>query len=62
LGLQAIDSRDADEIHVHLLARNPAAVMAVVADIQAAMNGKPGALVALAKERVPLSAAEVCAP
>jgi hypothetical protein len=65
LGLQAIDSRGADEIHVHLLARNPAAVIAVVADIQAAMNGKPGARgrsLALAKDRAPLSAAEVHAP
>jgi hypothetical protein len=40
-GIQAIDAGGADEIHVHLLARSPAAIMAVVADIQAAMNAKP---------------------
>jgi hypothetical protein len=40
-GSQAIDARGADEIHVHLLARSPVAIMAVVADIQAAMNAKP---------------------
>jgi hypothetical protein len=60
-GIQAIDARGADEIHVHLLARNPAAVMAVVADIQAAMNGKPGAegrSLALVKESTRRSAAE----
>ncbi|MGH6875659.1 MAG: hypothetical protein ACREDW_11635 [Aestuariivirgaceae bacterium] len=42
-GMQLLDARGADEVHVHLLARSPAAIMAVVADIQAAMNGKPGA-------------------
>ena len=42
-GSQAIDARGADEIHVHLLARSPAAIMAVVADVQAAMNAKPRA-------------------
>jgi hypothetical protein len=53
-GVQAIDARGADEIHVHLLARSPGAVMAVVADIQAAMNAKPRAEArppALAQER-----------
>jgi hypothetical protein len=60
-GIPAIDAGGADEIHVHLLARSPAAVMAVVADIQAAMNGKPGAegrSLALAKERLRPSAAK----
>ena len=42
-GIQIIDTRCADEIHVHLLARSPAAIMAVIADIQAAMNAKPRA-------------------
>jgi hypothetical protein len=42
-GILAINAGDADEIHVHLLARSPAAVTAVVADIQAAMNAKPRA-------------------
>ena len=42
-GVQAIYAEDADEIHVHLLARSPAAIATVIADIQAAMNAKPGA-------------------
>ena len=53
-GSQAIDAGGADEIHVHLLARSPAAVMAVVADIQSAMDAKPRAetaLPGLAQER-----------
>jgi hypothetical protein len=55
-GIRPIDARGADEIHVHLLARSPAAVTSVVADIQAAMNDKPGATgraLALAQERAP---------
>jgi len=40
-GNQIIDARAADEVHVHLLARSPAAIMAVIADIQAAMDAKP---------------------
>ncbi|HKG73719.1 MAG TPA: hypothetical protein VKA79_05730 [Aestuariivirgaceae bacterium] len=42
-GVQAIYAGDADEIHVHLLARSPAAIITVIADIQAAMNAKPRA-------------------
>ena len=40
-GVQILDTRGADEIHVHLLARSPAAIMAVIADVQAAMDAKP---------------------
>jgi hypothetical protein len=42
-GLQLVDMKGADEIHVHLLARSPAAIRAVIADIQAAMDAKPRA-------------------